>query len=530
MDWRLREHLANTTVLAARAKRALCCFLLYFYKQFSISGIALPWLLFSLIATAFPAVADDGNRQPATASKHNTIKRAYADALVLGLGGNEIQTIGVNAGAYFDHDVNGFSEKTGWIGTNEGLLALDRDDDGKINHGRELFGDWTLLKNGSRATNGFAALSEWDSNADGKIDRNDAIWKRLKVWRDTDLDGLSQPSELFSLEALQIRSINLDHTAVSHADDSGNILTMSGTFVKNDGTVGKIGNYRFARNVLYTIQDEYRKVTADIAVLPDLRGYGNVYDLQQAMVRDTGGQLKILVQNFTAETNLATRNNLLEQILFKWTGNDGIDPASRGGNFDARKLAVLEKFYGRQFMGVTGPNPILEAAVLLEKSYLGLSEMFYAQLMAQTHLKPFYSLIRYSWDSAEQAIKGDLTPVIAEIRSRLNADPQTGKLVLSEFTRTVKGLCAQKTLNLAGFRSVFAGEGDELVKIIDQAGYASHKCPDKGRKKTSRILPGDPASYDDNFDARKLAVLEKFFGRDAYDAFCDVCDSQTALA
>lgn len=490
MDRGLGEHQGNIAtasgVLVMSTRR---CFLFCFYKQFSISGMALLWLLFSLIAEPFPAVVADSDRQPATASKQNKITRAYADALVLGLDGGSIQTVGVNAGAYFDHDINGFSEKTGWIGPNEGLLVLDRDGDGKINHGRELFGDWTVLKNGSRAANGFAALFEWDDNADGKIDRNDAIWKKLKVWRDTDLDGLSQPSEIFNLDALQIRSINLSHTVVSHADGNSNLLTMSGTFVKNDGTIGKIGNYRFARDVLYTIQDEYRKVTADIAALPDLRGYGNVYDLHQAIVRDASGQLKSLVQSFISEASANVRNNIHERMLFKWVAADTIHPASRGGHFDARRLAVMEKFYGRQYMGVTGPNPIPEAVVHLEKSYLGLSEMLYAQMMAQTHLKPIYSSIRYSWDSSSQSIRGDLVPVIAQIKSHIKTDPKTGKLILSEFARTVKGLCAQRTLMFTDFRNAFIAEGDELVQIIDHSGFAAHRCPDKNKRKTSSVFP-----------------------------------------
>ncbi len=500
MDRSLREYPANiATARGTLAKCFLRCFPPYLSKQFPIPRLALS-LLLSLAVAPATTIAGDSDRQPASTGAHNKLHRHSADVLVLGLDGNEIVTVSVNAGAYFDHDANGFSEKTGWIGTNEGLLVLDRDGDGKINHGRELFGDWTVLKNGSRAANGFAALSEWDDNADGKIDRRDAIWKKLKLWRDADHDGLSQPSELSSLDALQIRSINLNHTAVSLADSNGNLLTLSGTFVKNDGAIGKIGNYRFVRDMLYTIQDEYQKVTADIAALPDLRGYGNVHDLHQAMVRDASGQLKSLVRSFGSEARPDARNNLHEKILFKWVGADTIHPTSRGGHIDARRLAVMEKFYGRQFMGATGPNPIPEAAVLLEKSYLGLSEMLYAQMMAQTHLKPLYSSIRYSWDTTEQAIKGDLTSVIVEIKSRINTDSQTGKLVLSEFARTVKGLCAQQTLNFSSFRSAFVVEGDELVQIIDQAGFASHKCPDKNRRKTSSSLPMHNV-YDKKYNA-----------------------------
>ncbi|MEW6620489.1 MAG: hypothetical protein AB1422_14330 [bacterium] len=80
------------------------------------------------------------------------------------------------------------------------------------------------------------------------------------------------------------------------------------------------------------------------------------------MVRDTSGELKALVESFVAETDPDVRNSLMERILFKWTGSDGIDPNSRGSNIDARRLAVLEKFFGQAFVFQYGTNPIAEAA------------------------------------------------------------------------------------------------------------------------------------------------------------------------
>ncbi len=111
------------------------------------------------------------------------------DPLILDLDGDGIETISMKDGAYFDHDGNGFAEQTGWSGPDDGLLVWDRNGDGIINDGKELFGDQTILQNGERATNGFQALAEWDDNLDGKIDANDAVWSNLKIWRDFDEDG-----------------------------------------------------------------------------------------------------------------------------------------------------------------------------------------------------------------------------------------------------------------------------------------------------------------------------------------------------
>ncbi len=77
-------------------------------------------------------------------------------------------------------------------------LALDRDGDGAITGRAELFGDATVLADGSRAANGFTALAELDANTDGVIDRRDPAFARLVLWADRDGDRTSTPSELRS--------------------------------------------------------------------------------------------------------------------------------------------------------------------------------------------------------------------------------------------------------------------------------------------------------------------------------------------
>jgi hypothetical protein len=276
-----------------------------------------------------------------------TVPPRRYDPLTLDLDGDGLETTALNGGTFFDQDANGFAEQTGWVGKDDGLLVWDRNNDGQINDGRELFGDRTALQNGALAQNGFAALAEWDGNLDGKIDQNDAVWANLKVWRDTDGDAISTAPELHTLDAFGIQGIDLGYIDTNAPDGQGNTQTRLGSFTKIDGTTGQVGEYQFERSTTYTVATDPLDVPLDIADLPDIRGYGSVYSLQQAMVRDTSGQLKTLVESFVAETNPGNRNTLLEQILFNWTGSNTIDPASRGGNFDARKLSVLEKFYGR---------------------------------------------------------------------------------------------------------------------------------------------------------------------------------------
>jgi hypothetical protein len=104
--------------------------------------------------------------------------REEISPIILDLDGDGVETTNVKDGAYFDHDGNGFAEQTGWAASDDGLLVMDRNNDGIINDGRELFGSETILSNGQRASNGFEALAELDDNHDGKIDASDAAFAR----------------------------------------------------------------------------------------------------------------------------------------------------------------------------------------------------------------------------------------------------------------------------------------------------------------------------------------------------------------
>ncbi|VVM19280.1 Alkaline phosphatase (EC [uncultured Gammaproteobacteria bacterium] len=85
-----------------------------------------------------------------------------------------------NSGVYFDHDNNSFAEQSGWVGKDDGLLVFDKNNNGKIDDGSELFGNNTILSNGNKAANGFEALKDLDSNNDGKIDNQDTNFNNLK--------------------------------------------------------------------------------------------------------------------------------------------------------------------------------------------------------------------------------------------------------------------------------------------------------------------------------------------------------------
>jgi Ca2+-binding RTX toxin-like protein len=390
--------------------------------------------------------------------------------IVLDLDGDGVETTGVKSGAFFDHDGNGFAEQTAWVKADDGLLVFDKNGNGTIDNGLELFGDHTLLADGTRAANGFQALAELDGNADGKIDAGDAAYADLKIWQDADGDGYSTPGELRTLSELGIAAIDTGFTQSALVDANGNAHQQAGSYQKTDGSTGIATDVWFRADKMFSITAEMLDVPADIAALPDLQGSGNVHGLHQAMVRDTSGQLQSLVQQFIAAVDPSIRSALMDQILFNWTGSDSVSPTSRGPFFDAQKLGALEKMIGESFIQDANPDPGPAAVHSLGDAYKILSESLYGQLMAQTHLKDLFARITYIWDKEASCVRGELGGAATSIQNELNRDYETGKDILTEFLRTLRGLGADEQTNLSAFCEIFACQGSELLKITEEAG------------------------------------------------------------
>ncbi|MFH0824233.1 MAG: hypothetical protein V2B18_15885 [Pseudomonadota bacterium] len=396
------------------------------------------------------------------------------DPLIVDLDGDGIETTNLDTGAHFDHDGNGFAELTGWVGSDDGLLVMDRNGDGIINDGRELFGDHTVLATGTPASNGFEALADLDGNADGTIDKNDPAYAQLMVWQDADGDGYTSAGELHTLDDLGIKAIDIDSTITSATDAQGNTQTRTGSFEKADGSVGEIAEYNLRSDHAYSIADASLDVPDAIASLPYLWGCGVVYDLHQSMVKDTGGQLQSLVEQFRDAADPTRRGVLMERILFKWTGTENIDPTSKGSEVDARKPATLEKLFGESFVGWYGPNPIHEAAVLINASYSEIFELMYTQLMIQTHFKDLLQRVTCAWDDERQVVKVDLNTVagvLIDLQAGLADDPAQGRQIIGEFARILRGAgIGTTTPGYLSFRETFIQLDPTLDWVIDSGG------------------------------------------------------------
>lgn len=148
--------------------------------------------------------------------------------ILLDLSRNGFALTGLAAGVWFDIDADGVAETVSWTqqGSDDAFLVLDRDGNGWIEGGAELFGDATLQPS-SAAPNGYLALEVFDQpaeggNRDGQITEADRIFSELRLWTDENHDGRSQASELATLESQRIEAVELVYRESRRRDRYGN--------------------------------------------------------------------------------------------------------------------------------------------------------------------------------------------------------------------------------------------------------------------------------------------------------------------
>lgn len=388
------------------------------------------------------------------------------DPLVLDIDGDGIETIQININSpiLFDHDGDGIKTATGWVKSDDALLVFDRNANGIIDNGSELFGDQTIV-NGVKATDGFAALSAEDTNNNGIFDINDINFNNVRLWQDLNQNGISETNELKTLTQAGIVSISLSSTQTNTVVNGG-IQTAEGTFTKSDGTsgesatvdVGSLGNYIFDSNSFYREFTDTITLTEAASALPEMQGSGVVRDLREAASMQTteGAALTNILTQYSSLTTHDEQIAFMDELLLAWGATSGFKDiateATQHGytlttNLNAEQfsiLNVLEQFNGKHFyrmpwestenttarLGMSVDETTKTISInmfegqlsILEQAYQELVESVYDGLVMQTRLAPYLDSITINID--ENGLAFDVAPMITQLEALQLTNPR----------------------------------------------------------------------------------------------------------
>ncbi|WP_343605921.1 calcium-binding protein, partial [Roseateles sp.] len=260
------------------------------------------------------------------------------DPLAIDLDGDGIEMrTPSDAPVLFDHNGDGVRTGTGWLSADDAWLVMDRNGNGLVDNGSELFGVDTDIPGVDAAGNptsrkggtGFEALAAQDSNKDGVFDANDANFEVVRLWSDLNGDGVSQSNELRSLASEGIKSISLEVLHGTKDLGNGNSITGQAKVIRVDGSQTQVDSVSVAgdgaANLNLDDNPFYREfpeipIAPEAMNLPDMRGSGAVRDLREAMSLGTEQSMKLraAVTDFSAASTADEQRALVSRVLAAW--------------------------------------------------------------------------------------------------------------------------------------------------------------------------------------------------------------------
>lgn len=455
--------------------------------------------------------------------------------------GIEITQLSDKSTTLFDLNADGRRTQMAWVAPEDAFLALDRDGNGRIDTGKELFGDQTVLANGKKAADGYAALTELDSNHDGQINAQDARFKDLRLWRDLDQNGISNSNELLTLAQVGITQISLSKTAGTQTLADGTRLDGTATFTLN-GQPHTFSDAWLAENPFVSAFSSPVDQSDAIDALPQMQGSGAVRDLRAAAAQS--GTLQGLLAQFQQAGTREAQMALMDPLLKAWADTSDLTTVAEweaaghnvtcsfygqdaaGNALWKQRLSVLEAFNGENYrtLAKTGTTAISTASArqaLLAQSYDALVQGVYGALVAQTRLKPYLDAITVHGTDTDISLDGSGLNKLLD--QRFAADPQaavndlielnryaTPLLMSTDFNGTAKlrtWLDAQPTDSplLAGLADLNVQWGDATVGTKGADIYI-------GNSKANRYSGGDGNDLIDGG-----AGSDKLYGRDGND-------------
>jgi hypothetical protein len=239
---------------------------------------------------------------------------------------------------FYDLNNTGFAEQTAWTSGSTGFL-VHQNTDGTI----------SLL--GASGGTGFADLASFDSDHNLKIDANDSQWTSLKVWEDSNGNGVVDSGELVSLSSVGIVSIDLAGVTASTSTIDGNAITQTSTVTFSDGSTAEIADANLVHSAVNTVYQGSYTFDTDTLFLPDLRGYGTLPELAVAMSQDSTLKTDVedFVSGFAASGFASFTDSDIANILYQWAGVEGVSTDARGPYVNAQQLEFLEHLFGQNY-------------------------------------------------------------------------------------------------------------------------------------------------------------------------------------